>query len=297
MNAGVPEDNIVNFEIPVHISTEWLANLRYVEENGADFFATGISYTEVGLDLRYIPHRQGRGVNLSGSNQDLRQGYLTAKYIFEHVKPGTIKFVIISLAPYSFRYINSESFSVCSRNLQYLLALGNHDKETLHDILLRTLISDGVKKIFVEMSARQADLNFEVVKNLLDGEFPARALVNWEDELKILTKKYRPQVVEENIQTLKSYIKLCLDNGAKPVGVVFPFAPAMRKNYDAELLNNFRAVVSRLEADCDFTCVDLFDLDLGYDCFYDMQHLNLRGAAAAISVLSSQLHNFFVLAR
>ena len=42
INSGVPEDNIVNFEILPHISVEWLANLRYVEKHGADFLATGI---------------------------------------------------------------------------------------------------------------------------------------------------------------------------------------------------------------------------------------------------------------
>ena len=108
---GVPEDNIVNFER--WLTAEWFANLRHVERHGADFFATGISYAEVGLDLNFIPHVRGRGVNLSGSNQDLRQGYLTAKHIFERVKPGTIKFVLIGLAPYSFRYDNAKAF-VCS---------------------------------------------------------------------------------------------------------------------------------------------------------------------------------------
>ena len=68
MDGGVPEDNIVNFEVLPYISAAWVANLRYVEEHGADFFATGISYTEVGLDLRYIPHVQGKGVNLANSN-------------------------------------------------------------------------------------------------------------------------------------------------------------------------------------------------------------------------------------
>ncbi|MBQ4403068.1 MAG: CDP-glycerol glycerophosphotransferase family protein [Selenomonadaceae bacterium] len=295
MNNGVPEDNIVNFEILPHISFEWLANLRYVRENGADFFATGISYIEVGLDLRYLPHVRGRGVNLSGSNQDLRQGYLTTKHVFEHVKPGTIKFVLIGLAPYSFRYTNEKAFSVCSRNLQYTLALESSGKETLHDILLKTLVNNAIKNHFFTTSAQQADLNFDTLKNSCNRELPAKAVVAWEDELKNLTKKIFPQTVEENIQVLTDYIKLCLDNGAKPVGVVFPFAPAMRKNYDAQLLNSFRAVINQLEQNYDFTCVDMFDLNLGYDCFYNMAHLNLKGAALASSVLGLKLYERNIL--
>ena len=53
LNNGVPEDNIVNFHMM--ISQDWLANLRHIEKYGAEFFATGISYTEVGMHLNFIP--------------------------------------------------------------------------------------------------------------------------------------------------------------------------------------------------------------------------------------------------
>jgi len=289
MNNGVPENNIINFEILPHISSTWLGNLRYIEENGADFFATGISYTEVGLDLNYIPHARGKGVNLSGSNQDLRQGYLTAKYVFAHVAPGTIKFVLIGLAPYSLRYENAKAFSVCSRNLQYMLAL-NIPENNRHDSLLKTLISDGVKDIFKKVTAQQADLNFSRVKKTLNAELPVKALVSWEAELDNLTKKLYPDTVEKNFKILKDYIKLCHDNGAKPIGVIFPFAPAMQKNYDAKLLTLFRLAINQLEESYDFKCVDLFGLNLGYDCFYNMAHLNLKGAAISSSILGLRIY-------
>lgn len=289
MNCGVAENNIVNFEVFPHISTAWLANLRYVEKNGADFFATGISYAEVGLNLNYIPHVRGKGVNLSGSNQDLQQAYLTAKYVFEHVKPGTIKFVIIGLAPYSFRYENAKAFAECSRNLQYMLAL-NIPEQNLHDRLLKNLVSDRIKKIFTTVTAEQADLNFTRLKISLNRTLPVNALVNWEGELKNLTKKLYPDTVEKNFRILKEYIKLCLKNGAKPIGVVFPFAQAMHDNYSKELLTLFRLAVRQLEESYDFTCVDLFDMKLGYNCFYNMAHLNLRGSAIASSALSLRLY-------
>ena len=288
MDGGIPEENIVNFEILPHISVEWLANLRHVRKNGADFFATGISYTEVGLDLKCFPSTL-RGVNLAGSNQDLRQSFLTAKYVFEHVKPGTIKFVLIGLTPYSFRYDNAKSFFVCSRNLQYMLGLMNSEPQTHHDFLLQTLVSNEIKNIFFTTTEKQADLNFERLKNIVNTGLTARALVNWEAELDNLTKKFYPQAVQKNFQILKAYIELCLANGAKPVGVVFPFAPAMRKNYNEELLKNFRDMIQRLEENYDFTCVDLFDLPLDYDCFYNMAHLNLKGSSSASAQISLRL--------
>ena len=56
---GVPEDNIINFEVSSYISQNWIANLRYAEKYGAEFFATGISYVKDGLNFNFIPHRGG----------------------------------------------------------------------------------------------------------------------------------------------------------------------------------------------------------------------------------------------
>lgn len=286
--SDVPEDNIVNFEILAHISTKWLGNLRYIEKFGADFFATGISYTEVGLDLNYIPHVRGRSVNLAGSNQDLLQGYQTAKYVFNHVKPGTIKFVLIGLAPYSFRYDNAKAFSVTPRHLQYMLALDAPERN-LQDHLLKIFASDNIRNIFTDVTIEHADLNFERLKDNNNYEIPAIAFINWSAEQKNLTKKFFPETVEKNLRVIEDYIKLCRDNGAEPVGVVFPFAPARSQNYSAELLDKFREVLNYLEENYDFTCADIFDLQLDYRNFYNMGHLNQRGSATASALLSLHL--------
>lgn len=288
MASGVPEDNIVNFEIMSHISLYWLSNLKYIEEHGADFFATGISYTEIGLDLDYIPHKRGRGVNLACSNQDLLQGYQTAKYVFEHVEPGTIKYVLIGLTPYSFRYENAKSFAVCSRNLQYMLAL-NLPPQNLHDMLLKLLTGENVRNIFRNVSSDDADLNFDELKKMVHRQIPAVAVINWETELKNVTKKFFPDTVEKNLRVLEDYIRLCLANGAKPIGMVFPFAPIIQEHYDAELLKNFREVIGEFEKAYDFVCVDMFTPHLGYDYFYNMAHLNFRGAREVSALVSLQL--------
>lgn len=73
MANGVPENNIVNFYVSSYITPAWIANLRYVEKYGVDFFATGISYMKDGLNLNFIPHSELKGINLSSSNQDLSQ--------------------------------------------------------------------------------------------------------------------------------------------------------------------------------------------------------------------------------
>ena len=212
---------------------------------------------------------------------------MTAKYIFEHVKPGTVKFVLIGLAPYSLRYENNES-------LQYMLAL-NTPPQNPHDKLLLELVSDNVKNFVANITAGQADLNFDNEKINSVKDLNTKAIVDWEDELNNLTKKLFPDSVKKNLQILKDYIKLCISNGAKPVGFVFPFSPVIKKNYAEESLTLFRLAVRQLEKIYDFTFIDLFDLNLGYDCFWNLAHLNLRGSTLASTFLGLQLYRKKIL--
>ena len=117
----------------------------------------------------------------------------------------------------------------------------------------------------------------------------AANFVGWEQMLKGVTKKFFSATVEENLKILKDYIELCLANDVKPVGMVFPFAPVIRKNIDAELLTRFRMAIHLFEEIYDFSCIDLFDMNLGYDCFYDTSHMNLKGATLTSSLLALKL--------
>ena len=291
MTLGVPEDNIFNLEICEQISETWLGNLRHVEEHGADFFATGNEYMRDGLNLKYIPCvKEDKtstlgGVNLANANQDLRQSFLTAKHVFAHVEPGTIKFVLIGLMPYSFRYDNAKDF-VNQNNLQYLFAV-NSSEENPRVELLKTLLSDDVKNIFEATTAAQADLNFDSIKAKNDREFSADAIADWKETIRFFTNV----APDENFKILKDYIELCLDNGAKPVGVVYPFFAATRGAYSKKLLREFRTMIAQLAQDYDFACVDMFDLNSWtFDCFCDMTHLNSKGSQLATALLSLKLY-------
>ena len=262
VTLGVREDNIVNFEVAARFSETWLANLRYVEEHGADFFATGNEFMQAGLNMKYIPcvHADKTvalgGVNLADTRQDLRQSFLTARHVFKAVKPGTIKFVLIGLSPDSF-------------------TRGN---------MLRDLVIDNVKDIFSSTTSAQADLNFDGVKAKFNDDFSIKAVTDWQDDI----NSSPTDSVKANVQILKDYIELCLANEAKPVGVVFPFAPAVRKNYNVELLKSFRKTIRRLEESYEFMCIDMFGR-FNYNVFHDMTHLNLRGSLVASCLIAFRL--------
>ena len=261
MSLDVPEENIINFEMLEKTSLTWLANLRHIEKYGADFFATGNEYAQNGLSFDFIPSvstdklfTKSR-VNLAYPNQDLQQSYLTAKYIFDNVKPGAIKFVLIGLTPDSFRRDNSANFF----GFQRLLSIANTKKKP--------------------------DLNFKTVKDSYKLKFSIKAIVNWKDNPKVLPE----DAVEKNIQILKDYIELCLANGAKPIAVVFPVTLSMRKIFDEELLESFRSTIRQLEENYNFMCVDMFDLEFGYHRFNNMTQLGKEGRRAANAFISLKL--------
>ena len=322
MATGSPAGNIINFELSSQLSETWLANLKHVEERGADFFVTGNEYTRNGLNLDYIPGV--KGAILADKHQDLRQSFLTAKHVFEHVAPSTIKFVLIGLAPYAFHYDNGKDFANCVKNFQYMLAL-DLPEESRNDLLLKNLVSNEIINNFLATTADQADLNFDAVKETLERQLSAAEIINWEDDLQTLPitqaekdanalRRYIElclknaakfsvngavnweedeesvnAVVKRNVQILKDYIELCLSNGAKPIGVVFPFSEAVRKNYDKEILTFFRDTIHQLEESYGFMCIDWFD-HLGYDCFYDLTHLNLQGTLLTSALIAMKLN-------
>ena len=327
MANGVPEENIFNFEISSQFSPTWFANLHYIEEHGADFFATGNEYAQVNLNFNYIPcvyRKKSRalgGVNLSDVNQDLWQSFLTAQYVFKKVGRKKIKFVLIGLSPHSFHYDNLKDFSACSKTLQYMslftmnfihaeiqqdffsvdsleeddfptvekepqhLSFFNYPYPNAYSRLMEDIIDDKIKNVFSSKTSAQADLNFDTLKEEFNHEFFAKSVIDWKGKIKSLNDA----VVEKNFIILEDYIKLCLSKGAKPIGVVFPFAPLARKKYDKKVLALFREKIHSLEQTYDFVCVDWFD-HLSYNAFSDMTHLNLKGTLYVNSAISLKLY-------
>ena len=275
---NVSENNIINFELTEQINQSWLANLRYVEENPIDCFATGNAFTTCGLDFKNLPGV--KGVNLATSNQDLRQSFLTAQYVFKHVKHGAIKFVFIVLAPYCLRVDCRKNFSTRSNDFSYAFALrGTITVSSNHDKLLANLIGNNTEKAFSSITSKQADLNFDSIKSARNKTISVDDMTAWEEELASLTKTFDAEIVENNLRVLENYVKLCVDNGAKPIAIVFPFAPVMKENYSREILMPLRRELFQLEKIYNLMVVDMFDAQTDYDCFSDLTHLNSKGAA------------------
>ena len=193
--------------------------------------------------------------------------------------------MLIGLTPDAFSYDNSKDFANSAKNLQYQIALNLDEENPLKD-----LTNADVKNIFEATTSEQADLNFAAVKKIVNGNFSIKAASDLD-----YTKFSYSKPIEENIQILKDYIELCLTNDAKPIGVIFPFAPVVRGIHSARLLRSFRRTIRQIEKSSSFKCVDMFELDLNYDCFSDATHLNTRGMKYANAFLSLRLYNFNLL--
>ncbi|MBQ7454625.1 MAG: hypothetical protein IJS69_06220, partial [Selenomonadaceae bacterium] len=285
---GVPEKNIINFSFIESVNQAWLGNLRVVEEGGANCFATGDELTARGLSFKNLP--DVRGVNLASDNQDLRQSLQIARHVFDKVKRGTIKFVFIGLAPYSLRVDARKNFSTCADDLLYAVALReNLQSPTDHDKQSAALLDGKFQAAIMSVTSGQADTNFDKLKTSREKKISVGDVTNWEAELSRVTKNFDAETVENNLRVLEDYIKLCIDNGAKPVGVLFPFATVLCENYSQEILLSLRRELQHLEKIYSFTLVDMSGAAADYDCFSDMTHLNLRGASIASKAIDFRL--------
>ena len=221
-------------------------------------------------------------MNLSAPNQDLRQSFRTAQHVFQSVKRGTIKFVFIGLAPYSLHVDSRKDFSTCVNDFalrEKITVTAAHDKN------LVALLNDNLGKFFNSVTSAQVDSNFDKHKTALNKKLPVDDVTDWESALDRNTRPFDEQTVAENLRVLESYVKLCADNGAKAIGLLFPFATVLRDNFNRENLFCLRRELDRLEKLYDFTVVDMFDAQTTYDCFRDMTHLNPKGSAiSSVSV-------------
>lgn len=285
---GIAKSQIINFSFPQFIGIHWIKNLRYAEKHSIECFATGISYTEVGLDWGQINigSPMKKFVNLACSSQDIKLGYLTAKYIFEHqaVPP---RLVVIGLAPYSFQYDSEYSFSAQAAYYQYYIAMGRNMDDVPNGAIVKKIMNDQLALQIKSITAEGADLNYMSFKQQASQIFPLAEMMGAAEEVaKHHTKKFDATIIKKNLCYFEDYISLCLSHGTKPIIVIWPFAPNLRNNYSRDFLDAFRLLLSELQKRLGFGVVDLFDLPLGYDCFYNMVHLNMRGAMQASRALN-----------
>ena len=96
-------------------------------------------------------------------------------------------------------------------------------------------------------------------------------------------------VFDKNFQALNDYIKLCLENGAKPVAVILPFAPGVRETYREIFFKPLADIFAEFDRLYNLQVINFFYAELPEDNFSDETHLNEEGTKKISVVLTLQL--------
>lgn len=151
-----------------------------IEGVRVNFFVTGNECIRDNLDLKFIPpvnlcpNDNFGGVILADDHQDLQQSYLIAKKVFEHVNSGTIKFVIIGLAPY---------------------AVSENDEEPLIALPLEKKIFEDYVKLCLDKGAKPVCIVLPV-NSALKKTYNDNVLKIFRDTINEVVKKYKATFID-----------------------------------------------------------------------------------------------------
>ena len=286
-HLGVPQEFILNFT-PACSGT-YLGNLKLaLTTPQLDFFATGISYMEVGLDIEQFSGLHG--INLSSTGQDLYYGYQTARYLLQH-REKKPRFCLIGLSPYSFGYDIAHSFSAQFYLFQYALVFHEWPEDCMATPLYKAFCSENFQQQFQWITKADADPNYQGIKQGFSPDIIPRDLLNFEQELQDISGKKAPTCVNKNIQVLTDYLTLCQQHEVLPILLVLPFSPLIRSHYPGDELQQFYILLAYFQAKYAVTLLDFFQEPLDYTHFYNLTHLNQKGAAVISQKINHAIKN------
>ena len=293
---GVPKNKILVYGTSDIKGTFFVERtLRYFKEHAAEFeiFATGMSYTELGLDVRQFKRKL---FNFGYTSQDLYYNFQVAKravlYGGGHKR---IRYALIGLAPYSFHYDQSSATNMQFSLTQYLIAF-----DDLHNFFLSP---DVYRQFFrreylsTKVSLEPFDVNNVFFgKTMLQTYFTENALqlmkntdaLNVRDSVDKWAEKTYPETRDENIKILDEYLTLCGDNNIRPIMFLAPMSEVYKKYFSRQKLDEFYWLVRQAcKKNPTAIFIDGWKLQGITDAdFRDIDHMNIMGAAKFSSFLN-----------
>lgn len=279
--GNISNDKIVNASMLYEPS--FIPAYQYAMQGNLDFFATGISYMMAGLSLADLP--LGRGVNLASSSQDIYYGLEIAKRVLP-VNPQA-KYAFVGLSPYAFSYCLKESFSTLSTSIVYELLWNFEHNSPLNKFFKSTLLTNQ----FEETTAYNPEYN------LRDSILNLRNMLDIDRALHDILPSGNPEHIRKNKEYLKEYIDLCQSYNCTPIGVIFPVSPLLQKNYPSYALTEYLTILNDFSLLYNFKYVNLWDMSLPLNCFYDLPHLNRQGAKQVTQRLYAEINKLGLLVK
>lgn len=287
---GVSKDKVYNFTFWEEGLIQYMHILKYALEEKLDFFSTGISYIQDGLDMEAFSNL--KGVNLAQSGQDIFYSYKMAEGMLSQNR-GTYKFALIGLAPYSFDYDSSLAFSSSFYPLYYYPIFRDFKDSYMGKDLMKNLLNDQMYDHLMQNSdAMKADLNRMFIKNsYMNASFSRDMALSVENEAESLNNKNYPETVSENINLLHRYVRLLKEYNITPVFCILPFSKLLRKFYEKEKISCFRNIIKKFKEQYAIEVIDFWDADIENKYFYNLSHLNKDGSTLISKMIYERINH------
>lgn len=263
-----------------------------------DGFITGLSYAEVGIQPAELTHSV---FNAALSSQDLYYDLQWARTIINNPTVGSnLKFAIISLGSYSFQYDLSKSSLKHRCAMYYPLFQALHHHPDAANIAER----------YAQFDRAASELFISNYINMLYPMLKHQGEAWWDNYIsRILTpetvhstlhlaeqdgNKNYPLTVPENIVILEEYITLLQSHNIVPIVLICPVSKHYYSRFSSRIQAEIEEILELTRQKFNIHVLNYFKSDMfSDDEFYDVSHLNKKGAKKLTALLNEQLNNWF----
>lgn len=259
--------------------------LRDMADENACGIVTGISCIRCAVNTELMSRKWAM---CACSSQDLYYDFFAVADAIKRMGAG-LKYVVMGIVPYSFRYdasLSTENYRKC---LAYYREFGElHNLAALKPGLEYMERTDQILDELCRQDWRNLCFDF-----LCDGLFKSSDQEFYfeqcspEQQQKSLEKMQRlgnkpyPATVAENTMVFDMYLKLCTRHNIKVTVLIPHFSEFFREHFPAEYVEETRSIIQEYCGKYDFAVMDLYDSpDFADDKYYaDEDHMNVYGAA------------------
>ncbi|MBX0359451.1 nucleoside-diphosphate sugar epimerase/dehydratase [Halobacillus sp. Nhm2S1] len=277
LGMGINSQKIINLYRYVRTNDVLFKLLEWERSKNIKILITGMSYSRYGFDTDTL---KWNSINLSFNSQDLFYDYCMTRHVLDNSSEG-IKYALIGLAYFSFHFNLSlskekhlvERYAVLKwRGIKH-----NQTKFIIGHERMRDLFVDDFLNKF-----DQLDQNVSFDREKLKKE--------QKDLAKLHSSKDYPKTVKENKVHLHNLVKLLLSKNITPIFVIHPQAKPYREYFRKDMVDEFHQIVNDFKQKYKIEEVNLFSSQkFTQDDFYDVHHLNTRGAKKVSRILNDYL--------
>ena len=196
-----------------------------------------------------------------------------------------MKYALIGLAPYTFQFDESKGMNNLW-SVQYLIAFND-----THNLWLS---KEQYKSLFNEyFLSSKIPLEGLDTNNVYWEKTPLRFLnyetrLNSRKRIEEWSDRNFPETVAENRKILDDYLTLCEENNIRPIMFLPPMTEGYKKYFSKQKLDEFYFYVREsLKKHSSAVFLDGWQLDFGDENFFDVDHMNIMGAARFSAVLNN----------